>query len=428
MALIPKNLEELRIHLQDPLYRNSYYILLTSGSVSVFGFIFWIIVARLYTPNDVGLATVIFSMSQLISVFSSLGLNYSLVRYYSKRNDKKEMVNTVILTIGIIAFFLSIIFLAGIQFWSPSLIYLQNNYLLLFSFIILTVLSSVFSLQGYVFIAARLVKFSFYQNIIYNILRVPLPFFLLSFGLLGIISSWTLATIIAFLLGSLWFIPKVLPDYKPRPKIELTILKEIMPFSFGNYIAGVLGSLPFQIMPLLIVSILNVENAAYYYIAWSIAGIFTTISSAVTTSLFAEGSQNMETDFQMIIRKSIIFLFILLIPAIIILFVFSDEILLLFGQTYSVNASTLLWFFVISCIPYAINQIYITIKRVQLEIKPMIYVNLTTAILVISGSYILMNIIGLIGVGIAWIFGQGVVALIVSVFLVKKDQSKSLSA
>jgi len=421
MALIPKNLKELKIHLKDPLFKNSYYILLTSSSISIFGFIFWIIVARLYTPNDVGLATVIFSMSQLISVFSSLGLNYSLVRYYVKRNDKNKMVNTVILTNGIIAFILSIIFLTGIRFWSPALIYLQENYLLLFSFIILTIFSAIFSLQSNVFIAARLAKFSFYQNIIYNILRVPLPFLLFSFGLLGIISSWTLAIVIAYLLGSFWLIPKILPEYKPRPKLNINILKEIITYSFGNYIAGVLVSLPILIMPLLIVNILNVENAAYYYIAWSITTIFITISSAVTTSLFVEGSQNKEIDFQMNILKSIKFVFLLLIPSIIILFVFSKEILLLFGKPYSENASILLWFFVIGCIPYAINQIYTTIKRVQIDIKPMIYINLITAIFVISGSYILMNMIGLLGVGIAWILGQGVVAIFVGLFLVKKN-------
>jgi len=228
--------------------------------------------------------------------------------------------------------------------------------------------------------------------------------------------------LIAFFMGSLWFIPKVLYDYKRIPKINKKILKELMPFSFGNYIAGILGVLPIQIMPLLIVNILNVENAAYFYIAWSISTIFTMISISVTTSLFAEGSQNQET-FRLNIIKSIRFIFLLLIPATILLFVFGDKILLLFGQTYSDNATKLLWLLSIGNIPLAINQIYIAIKRVEIKIKPIIYVNLSAAVFVIGGSYILVNMIGLIGIGIVWIIGQGTIAFVIGLLILVKKKS-----
>ncbi len=91
---IPKNRSELKQHLNDPLFKNSYFIMLTSASISIFGFIFWIIVARFYTPHDVGLATAIFSMAQLIGVFSGLGLGFGLIRYLAKREDKQEMINS----------------------------------------------------------------------------------------------------------------------------------------------------------------------------------------------------------------------------------------------------------------------------------------------------------------------------------------------
>ena len=74
----------------------------------------------------------------------------------------------------------------------------------------------------------------------------------------------------------------------------------------------------------------------------------------------------------------------------------------------------------IGCIPFAINQIYLTITRVQIDIKPIIYVNLLVAILVIGGSYLLMKTVGLIGIGIAWIFGQGVIAMFVGAYLIIK--------
>ncbi|MDD5420040.1 MAG: hypothetical protein PHV57_09370 [Methanomicrobiaceae archaeon] len=36
----PRNLQELRQHLMDPLYKNSFFIMLTSASSAGFGFFF----------------------------------------------------------------------------------------------------------------------------------------------------------------------------------------------------------------------------------------------------------------------------------------------------------------------------------------------------------------------------------------------------
>jgi len=277
MALIPKNLKELQMHLKDPLFKNSYYIILTSGSVSIFGFIFWIIVARLYIPNDVGLASAILSMSSLICAFSTLGLNYSIIRFFSQRDDRIDMINSCFSLVGLFTIIFTIIVLITLQYWSPTLISLKENYFLLVSFIIFTVLYALFSLQSNVFIAARVMNLSFFQNLVFNLLRLPLPLFFISFGVLGIVSSWTIATALTFLIGSLWLIPKVIPEYRRIPKLNKRILIEIMPYSFGNYISGVLGSLPTMIMPLLIVNILEAENAAYFLVVWSITVIISSL-------------------------------------------------------------------------------------------------------------------------------------------------------
>ena len=411
------------MHLKDPLFKNSYYILLTSGSISFFGLVFWIIVARFYSPENVGLASAILSMSQLICAFSTLGLNYSVIRFFSQRDDRIKMINSCFSLVGLSTMIFTIIVIITLPYWSPTLLSLRENYFLLVSFAVLTVLYSLFSLQSNVFIAARVMKLSFLQNLIFNLLRTPLPLFFISFGVLGIVSSWTVATAIAFLIGSLWLIPKVLPEYKRVLKLNKRILLEIMPYSFGNYVSGVLGSLPTLIMPLLIVNILEVEDAAYFLIVWSITVIVLSVPGAVTTSLFAEGS-NQEVEFRSNLVKSIKLIFFLLIPTIVIFFVFSDKVLLLFGQTYSENASRLLGLFMIGCIPFAINQIYLTITRIQIDIKPMIYVNLLVAIFIIGGSFLLMKTVGLIGIGIAWIFGQGIVAMIVCAILISKYRTK----
>jgi len=420
MTLIPKNLKKLKIHFKDPLFKNSYFILLILGSISIFGLVFLVIVTRYYSPEDVGFAAALQSISQLISAFSALGLNYGIIRFFAQRDDRNEMVKSSFFLVGVFSILLSVFILMTLQYWSPGLISLRENSFLIVSFIILTVLFSVFTLQGNVFYAARVMKLSFVQYLIFVLIRLPLPIFFVSFGVLGIILSWTVAVTIAFFIGHVWLIPKVLPRYTLGLKMNVRILREILPFSFGNYISAVLEILPMLILPVFIVNILEVKDAAYFLVAWAITAVTIQIPGAVATSLFAEGSSNQEIEFRSNLKKSVKFIMFLLIPTILFLLIFGDTVLSLFGQTYSEHATRLLGFFMMGCIPLAINQIYFTIKRVQLDVQPLIVVNLLIAVIVISGSYVLMKMIGLIGVGIAWSLGQGTAAVIVSISLLKR--------
>ncbi len=417
---IPKNWRELKQHLNDPLFKNSYFIMLDSISTSIFGFIFWMIVARHYIPTNVGLAIAILSMSQLIIGFSGLGLGSGLIRFLPKEGDKKNMINFCFLMTGISSIILTAVFIMGLNYWSPKLLFIREDSLFLFSFIVLSIIFSILVLQSNIFIAFRVAKFSFFQGLIYNIIRTLLPIGLISFGLFGIVSSWTIATIISFMVSILFFIPMVQPKYKSRITIKKRTISKIIPFSFGNYIAGILGSLPAKVMPIMILNCLGAEMAAYFYMAHSVGIILSVISGAVTISLFAEGSHDRER-FRSNVIKSIKFIFLLLIPTIFALFLFGNKVLLLFGKTYSEHATVLLWLFGISNIPSAINKLYITIKKVQIDIKKIIYINAFIAFVIISGSYISMNKIGLIGIGSAWILGQGLVALVVGLPGVKKE-------
>jgi len=80
--------------LNDSLYRNSIYLMLNTGVTAVFGFFFWIINARLYSAEQVGIGTTIISTMTLISSFSILGLGNGLIRYLPTSERKNKKINT----------------------------------------------------------------------------------------------------------------------------------------------------------------------------------------------------------------------------------------------------------------------------------------------------------------------------------------------
>jgi O-antigen/teichoic acid export membrane protein len=52
----------------------------------------------------------------------------------------------------------------------------------------------------------------------------------------------------------------------------------------------------------------------------------------------------------------------------------------------------------------------VIIKRINQEIMPAIYAYGAMTVLTIIGSYVLIHKIGLVGIGISWVFGNSVVA------------------
>ena len=91
---IPKNKEDLKNHLNDPLFKNAYFLMLSSITSAGSGFFFWLIAARFYSTADIGLASAIISAMGLISMLSLLGFDISLVRFLPEREDKQELINS----------------------------------------------------------------------------------------------------------------------------------------------------------------------------------------------------------------------------------------------------------------------------------------------------------------------------------------------
>ena len=47
---------QIKHQMKDPLYKNSFFIMLTTITNSGFGFIFWMIAAKFYPKEDVGIS------------------------------------------------------------------------------------------------------------------------------------------------------------------------------------------------------------------------------------------------------------------------------------------------------------------------------------------------------------------------------------
>ena len=401
--------------MSDSLYRNSVYLMLSTLIMSLLGFIFWMIGARLFTTEQVGLATTLISVTGLISSFSLLGLNTGLIRYLPKSKDKNKKINTSFTLTAIVTIILSSLFLLSTNMLSPKLMFVHDNIFLAFVFIFFMIFASLSSLIDGVFMAYRSTKYILIKNTIFSSLKILLLFVFAWLGAYGIFTSHMIGLIAGFITVFIFLIFKF--KYRSRFVFHDSIVKQIGKYSFGNYVAGFIGSLPTLLLPLLILNLLGAESSAYYFIAMMIATLLYAISSATSSSLFAEGSYD-ETQIKNQVKKAIRIIGAFLIPGILITLYLGKHILLLFGHDYSSEGFAFLKILALSGIFISINSIYSTLLRVRKKIKALILISIINALLILTFSYIFISRgMGLTGVGYAWIAGQAIISIIYLFFV-----------
>ena len=399
----------LKKYLNDPLYKNSFFIMLTSISNAGFGFIFWMLAAKLYPKEDVGIATALISSMALLVLLSRFGLDQSIIRFFPER-DKGSVFSTSAIITTFFAVLFGFIFIAGIDTWSPQLD-IAREYAPLY--LIFLAANSVISLTGVSFIGIRRAEYYFFQSLMVGS-RVIFLFPLVFLGALGIFSSAGISFIIASIFSA-FFLFRF--GIKPS-RMDREFLNDSLHFSAGNYIAGLLMTAPNQILPIMVLNILGAEETAHYYIAYAIASLLFMIPIAFSTSLFVEGSHGEALKKNTL--KSLSAIASLLAPAVIILYLFGGFLLGIIGKSY-VEGFDLLRIFALSSLFVAICRVYFSIKKVQKDVKGLVFLSALIFVLITGLSYAFMLEFGIIGVGYAWMVGYGIGCVCVGVMVWKEE-------
>ena len=83
---------------KDPLYKNSFFIMLTSLSNAGFGFFFWMLAAKLYPKEDVGIATALISSMSLLILLTRFGLDVAIIRFFPEKDKSSIFSTTALIT------------------------------------------------------------------------------------------------------------------------------------------------------------------------------------------------------------------------------------------------------------------------------------------------------------------------------------------
>lgn len=395
--------------LSNPLYKNSIFIMLSSVSKSFFGFLFWLIAAKFYLKEDLGVATALISVMGLIVLFSRVGMDFSLIRFFPLK-DKSKVLSTSIIVTTIFSIILTLIYILEIDFFSPELAILKNPLYAAF-FIIFLAANSVISLTGIALISIRRPEADFIQNFLMGF-RIIFLFLFITFGSIGILSAMGISFLFS-LIFSLVFLSKYGISF--HFCLDKSFLSESFNFSIANYLAGLLTTGPNMILPLLVLNILGPAETAHYYIAFSISSILYMIPNAVSVSLFVEGSH--EGIMKKTVLKSLIMTFLFLFPLVVFLYTGGDLLLGIFGNDYAESSFGLLRIMILSAFFISPVNIYNSVQRVHKDTFELLLLSGIIFIMQIVLSYYFMLFYGLIGIGYAWMMSYCIGLLFVIIKL-----------
>lgn len=389
---------------RNPLLVNTIYIMGTTVITAGIGYFYWIIATHTYSPHDVGLASALIGAMMLFSMLSNPGIHSTFVQLLPRREPGYQWsltVNAGMVSGALTGLLASCVLTIALPLFSPAFAIVTRQPVYAFAMIVGVPLATLSILLDYIFVAERVARGMLLRNVAFAGLKIPLlvlPLLLTGIGALGIFSSWILASGISFIVTALILVPRLNRRYYLAVRGVVGEVRSMLPSLGWQHLINLGATAPAYLLPVLVTARLSAIDNAYFYTAWMVSSVFYMIGPAVATSLFAEGSHQLD-DLPRKVRSCCVIITVFLVPAMLACLLGERFILSLFGTSYVVHGTLLLTILVASAPPDAIVSIYVAVLRVQGRLGIAALLNLGMALLTLTVAWALLPRWGIAGAG-----------------------------
>ncbi len=430
-ALAPRRLwvtalTSLSAHVRVPMYREGYALVFSGGIGSALGLLYWMVAAHSYDPRVLGLNSAIISAMMFLAGVSQLNLASAAVRFLPTAGiATRQFLTTVyMLTLGS-AVIVSLIFLAGLGIWTPTLSFLRNIPGFAVAFTVATMAWAAFNLQHSILTGLRRAVWVPVENAVYSLGKLGLLLVFASlFPKWGIFESWTTALALALLPTIAFIFRRVVPRH-----IQVTG-EDIAPPSWsnvtryvaGDYVGGLCWLAATTLIPIIVLEQAGPAANAYFSLSWVMVAPLYVVSASMGSSLVVsavfETAKLKTLSYSMLLQTSL-----LVIPVALLLIIGAPYVLRVFGGDYSSHGTSVLQLLAFATIPGTVNTLYINVARVQRRMRRVVMIFAGQSGLVLGLTWLWVRPYGLPGVGLAWVVSQSVVAAVVAVHALTRIRS-----
>ncbi|MFF5964051.1 lipopolysaccharide biosynthesis protein [Streptomyces collinus] len=399
----------------DRIYRNSFFLLASTVVTAGLSFLFWVVVARFYTPAQVGLATSLISATSLLATFSLLGLNNTLVRFPAERKARNAQISQALVLVASVGCVTGGIYLLGLPLYGAKLEFVRDDWLSATAFAVFCGCAAVSMLVRSVFNAARIPECNvLIDGLTQGVAKVAVPAALTGLGVFGIVTSAGLGYAVTVLVALLVLRRRL--DFRADLRTRGTRLREKFRFSAASHVSNLINLAPVLATPLIVLHHLGAAETGYYFVAFQIAAMLNAVSTAVGEAVFSEVSHE-ESRYRELMMRAARIIAAVQVPAALAVVAGGGLLLRMFGSAYAEHARPLLTVLAVAALPVALNTWACFALKLAQHMRHLIAANTIMAGLSIGlGSAFADR--GLVWAGYAWAVGNAVAGVFAAVSLV----------
>lgn len=410
-----------RAGLGSPEDRAARDVLISSvslvvGKVAVmgFGFLAWVVAARLYPIDAFGLASGAVAAVTLCAQLALLGVGSAIITLLPLDRERSDRLLDVAITVlGISSLVTALAFLvfAGTVLQELRVVAAEPIYAVLF--LTLAMCGTLGVLFDQASTARRQGTLVMARGVAAGVVTLAAVAFIgIGTGTTSqaIFAAWVAGGLVTA-FGGLWTMRRVVPRYRYRPVADRAMSGTIIGVGLPNYALTLAERAPGFVLPVIVVELLSPADNAAWYAAWMMAWVVFIIPIQIGMTSFAEIARAPERTAR-IVRDGIRTSLALGAMAAIALAVLADPILSLLGEAYAAAAQTPLRILLIGFLPLTFILAYFSLCRARRRLREAIVLGGVDATASILVPAFVATSTGLVGMAVAWLAVQAVVAVV----------------
>jgi O-antigen/teichoic acid export membrane protein len=386
----------------DTMLSNSALLFSTTVMMAGGGALFWVVAARLQSPENVGLAGSLVSTSDSIALFAQLGLNITLIKTMPSSERKASDAAVAVAIVAGAGGLFALVFSLLLPMTSPQLHAVLGSPWATVLFVVLVAGTAVNVLSDSIFLSInRVWSYLWLNGVLLGLVKCTLPFLLVGAGVMGLYGSVGGAALFCG-ATSLWVIFRHLPG--PRTLSPSPQLRSARGFAGAGYATYVLNVIPQMVLPLIVINARGPADGAVFFLSVQIITLQNAVILAVGNSMYAESQRTPERTREVVGRGGATLLVVGVIGAVGVVLL-APYFLMIFGSHYADEGTTTLRVFSVCVLALGFNYWSAMRLRIAHRTRAMVGVQLTCTVAVLGLATVAAPH-GTVWVALAWGAGQ----------------------
>ncbi|MGW1779010.1 lipopolysaccharide biosynthesis protein [Streptomyces sp. NPDC002143] len=397
----------------DSLFRNAYFLMLSTGVSAVLGLGFWLVAARYYSEEAVGQGSAAIAAMRLLASITATTMIGAVVRFVPRAGRatgslvwRAYAVSSVVVAVA------AFVFLLTLDLWGATYAPLGTAAAGA-TFVVACVAWALLTLQDGVLTGLRRSGWVPVGNAVFSIGKlILLVFFATALPVLGIFVSWAFAIAFSTLpLGWLIF-RRLIPRQAAADRdLEPPQLREMGRFLAGDSLGALFSLAMINLLPVMVAVRFSAAENGYFYVAYTVGGTMEFMAINMASSLTAHASHD-PRHLADGVRGALRRMTLLLVPVVLVLVVFAPQILLPFNEDYAEHGTTVLRLLAAGALPRVVVELYIGVLRVQGRTGVLAALQGAMCTLVLGSAAVLFAPAGIAGAGWAVVLSMTLIAAV----------------